>query len=605
MTTYGPYASSLRYEIDFNAGVNWYLMFRDSTVVEFQAGDTILQRNFILMTVLHWNFMLKTKYYTELSCCSTKSRPLVSQPVPIHTTHRPISKTHALNASSKWEDASLSVPDSHDENRTPIPPPRKKKQQRLQQEGWKSIPRPPPPQPPEAAKKKRRQKALSTLSLPNYAELSLSVCNENPSSGHKTPPRSESCVPLSGKSPGLSSLTVEKIENCVRRCKSFGTFKPEQLKLKNAPRYSSESDDSFDGLDDWDLRVIEHCDAHEGSPPSTMLPPQRASRTPGSEKHKDERNSVECKADSRQETSTPSDRRNETVNLVDQQMDQPEEASICTTSHKETARFSDQRMDHSEETSLAVIPENQTVSTSERGMDISEEASLSGASRGETAKGSSGCNADRAGIANHTSSENPPQGDEVINHPTGQTSEVDSRTVLVYDFVNPKKSAVDTRPVNGIAGTGTPTGLKTPPPTPENSKSKSQERWYHQDDEMTHSSLLRLLKEYQSMDGKVEESGAQQVLNGLGLPPTLRESSSRGSSGRSSMTPSLSELEVALSDLLEASASRTGAEDDEDDVTPPVQQTLKIMSPKPFGSFSSSFHPVQTNVGSKQLETSA
>jgi hypothetical protein len=195
----------------------------------------------------------------------------------------------------------------------------------------------------------------------------------------------------------------------------------------------------------------------------------------------------------------------------------------------------------------------------------------------------------------------------VQNHSTGLASEVDDRGILVYDFVNPKKPAAGSRLANGFAGTGTPTGLKTPPPTPENSKPKPQEKWLHEDDQVTHSSLLRLLKEYQSVDCKVEESGAQQVLNGLGLPPTLRESSSRGSSGRSSMTPSLSELEVALSDLLEASASRTGAEEEEDDgdVAPPAQQTLKMMSPKPFSSFNSSFHPVQTNVRSKQLETSA
>jgi len=103
----------------------------------------------------------------------------------------------------------------------------------------------------------------------------------------------------------------------------------------------------------------------------------------------------------------------------------------------------------------------------------------------------------------------------------------------------------------------------------------------------------------------IEDKGAQKVLKDLGLPPTLRESTSRGSSGRSSMTPSLSELEAALSDLLEASASRTGADDDEEDVTPPVQQTLRVISPKPFSAFSSTFHPVQTSVGSKQLQTTA
>jgi hypothetical protein len=232
---------------------------------------------------------------------------------------------------------------------------------------------------------------------------------------------------------------------------------------------------------------------------------------------------------------------------------------------------------------------------------------MSDASHGETTKSSSGCKVDEAESTKRMSSENQPQEDEVLNHPAGPTSETDDRPVLVCDFVHENKSAVDSRLANGFSGTGTPTGLKTPPPTPENSKSKLQETLFHQNDEVSHSSLLRLLKEYQTADGKVEESGAEQVLNGLGVPSTLRVSTSRGSSGRSSMTPSLSELEAALSDLLEASASRTGAEEDEDedDVTPPVQQTLRMMSPKPFSAFSSSFHPVQTNVGSKQLETSA
>lgn len=458
----------------------------------------------------------------------------MSQPAPVHTAHRPISAAHSLNASSKWEDASLSVPDTPDENRTPIPPPRKKRQQRLQQGTWKAIPRPPPPQPPEAASKKRREKALSAVSLPNYTELSLSVHNEKPTSGHKTPPRNESCMSVSGKSPGISSLTVEKIENCVRRCRSFGAFKPEQQKLQRAQRHSSESDDSFDGLEDWDLGVIEHCDAHEDSPPHIMLPPERASRLPETESHKLETSSAECKVDRREETST------------------------SETPQKET-----------------------TTSTS-------------------------GCKVDPAEITKQTSEDQIQEGKSERNL-VGSEAGPDNMAVLVYDFVNPKKTSADVGIVNGFKESENSTGLKTPPPSPENMKSKSPEKWGHPDEnQATHSTLLRLLKEFQTADGKIEDSGAQEVLKGLGLPPTLRESTSQGSSGRSSMTPSLSELEAALGDLLEASASRTGAEEDEEEVTSPsAQQTLRVMSPKPYSAFSSSFHPVQTNVGSKQLETSA
>lgn len=503
-----------------------------------------------------------------------------------------------LNASSKWEDATLSVPDTQDENKTPIPPPRKKRQQRLQQERWKSVPRPPPPQPPDAVKKKRRQKTLSTISLPNYTELSLSVYDEKPATGHKTPPRNESSMSLTGKSPGLSSLTVEKIENCVKRCRSFGAFKPEQLKVKNAPRHSSESDDSFDGLDDWDVRVIEHYDAHE-SPPHTMLPPQGARRTLSSEWHSGE-NSTGCNVNTAEEITVPVTPRKEAVILPDRGIDQPKESLKCVTPNAERSASTSHRVTDNRKESLISATEHKE--TTDSRVDHREPTSMPDTSHSEPA---TGCKVDREEGSEQISAQEQAQ-DGNANHPasTGYGSE-DIR-VLVYDFLNPKKSSTDLGLVNGLNETGTPDGLKTPPPTPENTKSKKEENVSHSDDyQATHSSLLRLLKEYQSTDGMIEDSGAQQVLKDLGLPSTLRESISRGSSGRSSMTPSLSELEAALSDFLEASASRTGAEDDEEEVTPQVKQTLRVISPKPFSAFSSTFHPVQTSVGNKQLETSA
>ncbi|XP_063237562.1 uncharacterized protein LOC134539445 [Bacillus rossius redtenbacheri] len=63
----------------------------------------------------------------------------------------------------------------------------------------------------------------------------------------------------------------------------------------------------------------------------------------------------------------------------------------------------------------------------------------------------------------------------------------------------------------------------------------------------------------------------EDILRELGLPASLREEHklgrSRASSGRSSMTPSLSELEAALSDLLEAGAAR-----DDDEEAEPVSK---------------------------------
>ena len=534
-------------------------------------------------------------------CCRPKSRPLVSQPVPIHTTHRPISATHAINASSKWEEATLRVPDTQDENKTPIPPPRKKRQQRLQQERWRAVPRPPPPQPPEAAKKKRRQKTLSTISLPNYSELTLSVYDEKPATGQNSPPRNESCVSLTGKNPGLSSLTVEKIEYCVKRCRSFGAFKPEQLKLQSAPRHSSESDDSFDGLDDWDLRVIEHDDAHE-SPPHTMLPPQGARRHLGSEWHSDE-NPSRCNVNKGEEVSVPVTPHKETANLPDGRIDRPQRTLKSVTPHEEKTASTSGHIIDQRKASLISVPEHEeTMSSQDNRVDQPEHTPMSDTSHSEPA---TGCKVDGEEGPEHTSAEDQTQ-DENASQPDRTGCERDDTTVLVYDFLNPNKSFPDVGLVNGLNETGTPTGLKTPPPTPEHTKSKKQENPSHSDEyQATHSSLLRLLKDYQKTDGITEDSGAQQVLKDLGVPPTLRESTSRGSSRRSSMTPSLSELEAALSDLLEASASRTGAEDDEEDVTPPVQQTMRVISPKPFSAFSSTFHPVQRSVRSKQLETSA
>lgn len=525
----------------------------------------------------------------------------MSQPVPIHTTHRLISTTHTQNASSKWEDATLSVPDNQDENKTPVPPPRKKRQQRLEEERAKTVPRPPPPHPPEAAKKKWRPKTTSTISLPNSSELILSAHDEKPATAHKIPLRNESCVSLAGKSPGRGSLTVEKIENCVKRCRSFGAFKPEQHKLKNAPRLSSESDDSFDGLEDWDLRVIEHDDAHE-SPPHTMLPPQGARRTWGGEWYSGEISSG-SRVDKGEDVSVTLTPNKEGENSKDLTVDQPQGILKSVTSHEERMVSSSVDIKDQPKESLISAPEHkETVTSQENRVDKPEHTSVPDTSHSERV---TECKVGTEKVPEQSSAEDQAQ-DENANHPDRTGCERGYTTVLVHEFVNPKKSSIDEGLVNGINESETPTGLKTPPPTPERTKSKKHEIPSHSDGyQTTHSSLLRLLKEYQSTEGMMEDRGAQKVLKDLGLPPTLRESTSRGSSGRSSMTPSLSELEAALSDLLEASASRTGADDDEEDVTPPVQQTLRVISPKPFSAFNSTFHPVQTNVGSKQLQTTA
>jgi hypothetical protein len=333
-----------------------------------------------------------------------------------------------------------------------------------------------------------------------------------------------------------------------------------------------------------------------------MLPPQGARRTWGSEFHSGEISSG-CRADKGEEVSVALTPHKEPVNLKDCRIDQSQGILKSVTPQEERMLSSSGDVRDQQKGSLISVPEHKEGITShENRVDQADHTSVPDTSHSERA---TECKVGMEEGPEQSSAEDQAQ-DKNANHPDRTGCEREDTTVLVYDFVNPKKSFTDEGLVNGLNESETPTGLKTPPPTPERTKSKKHENPSHSDGyHTTHSSLLRLLKEYQTTEGMTEDRGAKKVLNDLGLPPTLRESTSRGSSGRSSMTPSLSELEAALSDLLEASASRTGADDDEEDVTPPVQQTLRVIAPKPFSAFNSTFHPVQTSAGSKQLQTTA
>lgn len=110
-----------------------------------------------------------------------------------------------------------------------------------------------------------RPKNTSTVSLPNYEELTIkshplkgTLQNPNPK---KKPSRhiSITSLPTEGKS-FLSATTAARLENYMLRCKSFGSLPPKQLleKLQNEMDFASESDDSWEGLDDWDMEVLEH-----------------------------------------------------------------------------------------------------------------------------------------------------------------------------------------------------------------------------------------------------------------------------------------------------------------------------------------------------------
>lgn len=142
-------------------------------------------------------------------------------------------------------------------------------------------------------------KNISAVSLPNYNDLVKPTGRRE--AGHaddkihttvgesKPPPRrnqSTISLPGEGSKPILSTLseaTIHRLETYMKRCRSFGSLKPQQLLEKleefkrNNSRSESESSDSWSGLDDWDLGVIEYCDPEMNAPPLTpksTLPPR-------------------------------------------------------------------------------------------------------------------------------------------------------------------------------------------------------------------------------------------------------------------------------------------------------------------------------------------
>ncbi|KAK6628974.1 hypothetical protein RUM43_002791 [Polyplax serrata] len=138
-------------------------------------------------------------------------------------------------------------------------------------------------------------KHVSTVSLPNYNELikrnrkvSADTTNGddkngNQSVGFKLPRRNSSTISLPGEGSNsllssLSEATIHCLETYMKRCRSFGSLKPQQLlekleEFNKTQRSASESSDSWCGLDEWDLGVIEHC------VPSTVTPGRTAKGT--------------------------------------------------------------------------------------------------------------------------------------------------------------------------------------------------------------------------------------------------------------------------------------------------------------------------------------
>ncbi|XP_056637595.1 uncharacterized protein LOC130445767 isoform X1 [Diorhabda sublineata] len=120
----------------------------------------------------------------------------------------------------------------------------------------------------------KRKKNLSVTSLPNYDELKLTVAEFDDSDkgisvlkpGKDMHP-SEISLPIDHKKTPAGS--TGKLDTYITRCRSFGSIFPQKLK-KLRPRKTPtdiESDDSFGGLEDWDLGLIEHYNPKDASLP--------------------------------------------------------------------------------------------------------------------------------------------------------------------------------------------------------------------------------------------------------------------------------------------------------------------------------------------------
>lgn len=80
-----------------------------------------------------------------------------------------------------------------------------------------------------------------------------------------------------------------KLEMYMTRCRSFGSLLPNKLvklttpsrrgEMKKTGSYNVESDDSWAGLEDWDLRIIEYYKPHDSSLPR-QFPPLKSSQPP-------------------------------------------------------------------------------------------------------------------------------------------------------------------------------------------------------------------------------------------------------------------------------------------------------------------------------------
>ncbi|XP_077302384.1 uncharacterized protein LOC143922874 [Arctopsyche grandis] len=127
-----------------------------------------------------------------------------------------------------------------------------------------------------------RPKFLSTVSLPDIDELKQNqeknIAKTTKNEFTKVPQRQISVISLPTDSKiTLSDTTAARLENYLRRCKNFSGLPPkqllEQLQLNG---HNSDSDDSWDGLNDWGLDITEH----HGMPLKSPVQPRYTLNSP-------------------------------------------------------------------------------------------------------------------------------------------------------------------------------------------------------------------------------------------------------------------------------------------------------------------------------------
>ncbi|XP_023289762.1 uncharacterized protein LOC105703487 [Orussus abietinus] len=101
----------------------------------------------------------------------------------------------------------------------------------------------------------------------------------------KTPQRNASTgsLPVESIFTSFSQKTAERLENYVTRCRSFGSLLPHQIldRLRNEEEQTAESsEDEWSGLDDWDLGVVEHYEPDDGRATSVSNSRHREKKSP-------------------------------------------------------------------------------------------------------------------------------------------------------------------------------------------------------------------------------------------------------------------------------------------------------------------------------------